>query len=173
MARCERPRKWMRLTLSIDSGMTCSESPFINHSKPSRMPMTCMFCSSARIVAAAMTLLMPGAGPPPTRIARLLFAMCSGLYEPKGHYTRRWPAAGIRCPGSGRRDHSELEAGRRQLEAGSWKLRPIRLAPDPLHRNLLSLEHLMQRVHAGGGFVDVTDEGDRALEDRLELLLVL
>jgi hypothetical protein len=28
-----------------------------------------------RMVAAAMTLLMPGAGPPPTRIARLLFAM--------------------------------------------------------------------------------------------------
>jgi hypothetical protein len=40
------------------------------HSKPSRMPRTSTPSSWARIVAALMTLLMPGAGPPPTRIDR-------------------------------------------------------------------------------------------------------
>src|SRR5687767_10897767 len=42
------------------------------HSKPSRIPMTSMPSTSARMVAAAITLLMPGAGPPPTRIASFL-----------------------------------------------------------------------------------------------------
>ena len=39
------------------------------HSKPFSMPSTSTPSSAARIVAAPMTLLMPGAGPPPTRIA--------------------------------------------------------------------------------------------------------
>jgi hypothetical protein len=38
-------------------------------SKPSRMPRTSTPSSWLRIVAAEMTLLIPGAGPPPTRIA--------------------------------------------------------------------------------------------------------
>ena len=38
MPMCEPPRKWMRLTSSMVSGMTCSMSPCISHSKPSRMP---------------------------------------------------------------------------------------------------------------------------------------
>ena len=42
------------------------------HSKPSRMPTTSTPSSRPRMVAALITLLMPGAGPPPTRIASLL-----------------------------------------------------------------------------------------------------
>ena len=37
--------------------------------KPSRTPMTSTPSSAARMVAAPITLLIPGAGPPPTRMA--------------------------------------------------------------------------------------------------------
>ena len=40
MPRCEPPRKWMRLTASMVSGVTWSTSPCISHSNPSRMPTT-------------------------------------------------------------------------------------------------------------------------------------
>ena len=75
MPMCEPPRKWIRLTSSIVSGWTCSMFPCMSHWKPSRMPRTETPSSSARIVAALMTLLMPGAGPPPTRIAMFLCAL--------------------------------------------------------------------------------------------------
>ena len=42
MPMCDPPRKWMRLTASIVSGITCSMSPCMSHSKPSRMPTTSM-----------------------------------------------------------------------------------------------------------------------------------
>src|SRR5262245_13385896 len=51
------------------SGSTCSTLPCMSHSKPSRMPSTSTPSSWARMVALPITLLMPGAGPPPTRIA--------------------------------------------------------------------------------------------------------
>ena len=44
----------------------------MSHSKPSSIPSTSTSSSAARIVAAAITLLIPGAGPPPTRIASRL-----------------------------------------------------------------------------------------------------
>src|SRR6184192_4041607 len=68
----EPPRKWIRLTSPMSSGVTCSMSPCMIHSNPSRTPSTSTASSRARMVAAPMTLLMPGAGPPPTRIARVL-----------------------------------------------------------------------------------------------------
>ena len=40
MPMCEPPRKWIRLTASIVSGITWSMSPCMIHSKPSRMPTT-------------------------------------------------------------------------------------------------------------------------------------
>src|SRR5690606_40695278 len=53
-------------------------------------------------------------------------------------------------------------------------LRPVRLPPDALGGDALRGKHLvLQRVHAGRGLVDGADEGDRSLQDRLELLLVL
>ena len=66
---CDPPRKWIRLTTSMVNGVTWSISPCTIHSKPSRMPMTLTSSRQLRIVAALMTLLMPGAGPPATRIA--------------------------------------------------------------------------------------------------------
>jgi hypothetical protein len=65
----EPPRKWIRLTTSMVNGITCSMSPCIKPEKPSRTPTTSMLSRAARIVAAPITLLMPGAGPPPTRMA--------------------------------------------------------------------------------------------------------
>src|SRR2546422_2478808 len=59
----------MRLTSPMSSGVTWSMSPCMIHSNPSRMPSTSTASNRARIVAAPMTLLIPGAGPPPTRIA--------------------------------------------------------------------------------------------------------
>src|SRR5947207_14696771 len=55
----------------MSSGVTWSMSPCMIHSNPSRMPSTSTASNRARIVAAPMTLLIPGAGPPPTRIARV------------------------------------------------------------------------------------------------------
>ena len=62
----------MRLTLSMVSGMMWSMLPSMIHLKPSWMPMTSEPERAARIAAAPITLLMPGAGPPPARIAELL-----------------------------------------------------------------------------------------------------
>ena len=59
-------------TASIVSGVVWSMSPCISHSNPSRTPTTSIPSSAARIVAAPMTALMPGAGPPPTRMASFL-----------------------------------------------------------------------------------------------------
>ena len=62
---------------------TWSMSPCMSHSKPSRMPTTSTPSRRARIVAAPMTLLMPGAGPPPTRIASLFMMRrkVSGFFD--------------------------------------------------------------------------------------------
>ena len=50
-------------------GVTWSMSPRMIHSNPAWMPSTSTFSSCARMVAALITLLMPGAGPPAARIA--------------------------------------------------------------------------------------------------------
>ncbi len=53
-------------------------------------------------------------------------------------------------------------------------LRAIRLTADALDRDVLRGQHfVLQRVHAGRRFVDAADERDRALQDRLQPLLVL
>src|SRR5215212_963651 len=54
-------------------------SPCMIHSNPSRMPTTSIPPRRARIVAAPITLLIPGAGPPPTRIASLFMTRVSGV----------------------------------------------------------------------------------------------
>src|SRR5712691_10783475 len=56
----------------MSSGVTWSMSPCMIHSNPSRTPSTSTASNRARIVAAPITLLIPGAGPPPTRIASVL-----------------------------------------------------------------------------------------------------
>src|SRR5262249_55020053 len=83
--------KWMPLTSSSARGRAPSISPAMISSNPLRIPTTPTFSSSARIVAAAITLLMPGAGPPPTRLRSLPTAGASGkrremLDEGGGHH---------------------------------------------------------------------------------------
>ena len=68
------------------SGITRDGSPSMSQRKPSWMPSTSVPERHARIVAAPITLLMPGAGPPPTRIASLSF-VC--MASSKGYVARR------------------------------------------------------------------------------------
>ncbi len=77
----EPPRKWMRLTCSIVKSRAWVMSPCISHLNPSSMPTTATPSRLARIVAALITLLIPGAGPPPTRIPSFFEAVAieSGL----------------------------------------------------------------------------------------------
>src|SRR5437773_10420380 len=75
MPMWQPPRKWMRLTASMLSGFTWSTFPCMSHSKPSSIPSTSTPSSRARMVAAPITLLIPGAGPPPTTIARRLLVV--------------------------------------------------------------------------------------------------
>ncbi len=63
----------MRLVSLIESGITCVVSPCIIHLNPSWMPSTSTPERHARIVAAPITLLIPGAGPPAQRMASLSF----------------------------------------------------------------------------------------------------
>src|SRR5215510_619872 len=61
----------MRETSSIESGLAFVGSRLTSHLKPSWTPRTSKPSLIALIVAEEMTALMPGAGPPPTRIANL------------------------------------------------------------------------------------------------------
>src|SRR5262249_52759480 len=67
----------MRLTPSMVRGRAWLTSPCMIHSKPSSIPTTSMFSKLVRIVAALITLLMPGAGPPPTRMPTLPLNLAS------------------------------------------------------------------------------------------------
>src|SRR5882762_3133942 len=98
----------------MSSGVTWSMSPCMIHSNPSRTPSTSTASSRARIVAAPMTLLIPGAGPPPTRIARVFrsviaFPSHEGLGIGRGE-TERLGDRGIYHLA---RDHVEAEEQRR------------------------------------------------------------
>ena len=72
MPMIEPPREWMRLTPSIWRGRTWSMLPRMIHSNPSWIPSTSTPSRTQRIVAAPITALIPGAGPPPTTIATFL-----------------------------------------------------------------------------------------------------
>src|SRR2546430_1037012 len=61
----------MRDTSSIPSGRVLAASSRISHLKPSWTPSTSKPSLIASIVAAEITELIPGAGPPPTKIANL------------------------------------------------------------------------------------------------------
>src|SRR5512138_1472909 len=75
--------------------------PRMIHSKPSWMPRTSTPSSWLRMVAAPTTALMPGAGPPLTRMARFLLWLTLPVY-----HVRRMP----RRPG-------RLDAGEEGQEA--------------------------------------------------------
>jgi len=65
--------------------------PCIRCSKPSKMPVTSIPLLLASIVAEWMTPLIPGAGPPPTRIASLrrLGACSINLLLLRAHHRER------------------------------------------------------------------------------------
>src|ERR1700704_6441163 len=73
----------------MSSGVTWSTSPCMIHSNPSRTPSTSPASNRARMTAAPMTLLIPGAGPPPTRIARV-FRSVIACPSHEGLGIRRW-----------------------------------------------------------------------------------
>ena len=64
------PSRCTRDTSSIASGRSADGSRRTRCLNPSRMPMTSKPWLIASMVAAEMTALMPGAGPPPTRMPR-------------------------------------------------------------------------------------------------------
>src|SRR5690348_1257903 len=59
----------------MDSGRQYCTSPCASHLKPSRKPMTSKPWLMPSMVAAAMTPLRPGAGPPPTNMPNLPLLM--------------------------------------------------------------------------------------------------
>ena len=62
----------MRLTSSIERDLTWLTLPSMSHLNPSRMPTTSQSPRMLRIVTALITLLIPGAGPPPTKIPTIV-----------------------------------------------------------------------------------------------------
>ena len=88
-----------------------SVSPSISHLKPSRMPITRAPRAPRVVAAAPITPLMPGAGPPPTRIPNVLMLLrllvlrgasrVARLALARGRAAARRGAAQARAPGGG------------------------------------------------------------------------
>src|SRR2546425_12488974 len=94
-------------------------SPCMIHSKPSRTPSTSTASSRARMVAAPMTLLIPGAGPPPTRIASVFRSVIAfPSHEGLGIRRRQTERLGDRGIHHLPLDHVEAEEQRRAVLAG-------------------------------------------------------
>src|SRR5215510_8257391 len=80
----------------------CRRSPTINHEKPSIMPTTSRLWFRASSVTALMVPLIPGAGPPPTRMPTRLCAATSWLFS---------DFIGVRPLIAARPAHKDLEGG--------------------------------------------------------------
>src|SRR5439155_11020801 len=155
----EPPRAWIRDTSVIESGRTCAVDPWMRCSNPSRIPITSQPEFTASIVAAEMTELIPGAGPPPHRIPSL------GLRSPMGgpRRVRAWmhslasaggvsqatPGAGRRCPVPRRRLPRRTRAALHQ--------RPRRAQARDLH--------LAVTAHVAQDLVGVAAEAGRHAAD--------
>src|SRR6188474_1954113 len=92
--------------------------------------------------------------------------------------TVAWPSssAAIRCtdPMNAPRPPPTMPARRRRVVMSLLTSRPVCLSAHTLDRDALTREHLvLQRVHRRGGFVDGLGEGERAFQNRRELLTVL
>src|SRR6266542_1455592 len=70
------------------------------------MPMTSMFSFTASIAAALIALLMPGAGPPPTKMPRRLCCVLITLTHPSPRYQKSSIESAIL-----RSDQTTLKAG--------------------------------------------------------------
>src|SRR5262249_42312815 len=165
----------MRLTSSIPSGTTCSTSPRMIHSNPSRTPTTSTPSSALRMVAAPMTLLMPGAGPPATRIASFFRWL---IYSA----SRTWRLMLCRRGGTSARRRSRVVSGSRRLERDAARCgrerpavrvvlgdgRSVRNGDDRCPRQLLADELVHPSLHRlveGGGRL-VEEEPARRVEER-------
>src|SRR2546425_10041169 len=103
----------------MSSGVTWSISPCMIHSTPSRTPSTSTASNRARMVAAPMTLLIPGAGPPPTRIARVFRSVIAfPSHEGLGIGQRETKCLGDRGIHHLALDHVEAEEQCRVVPAG-------------------------------------------------------
>src|SRR6266542_191898 len=74
----------MRETSVMSSSTACSVSPSASQRKPSKQPSTRRPRLRASMEAAAITALIPGAGPPPTRIASVFMRPASSLHPLDG-----------------------------------------------------------------------------------------
>src|SRR3989442_9243569 len=108
-------------------------SPCMIHSKPSRTPSTSTPSSRARMVAAPMTLLIPGAGPPPTRIASVLRSVIAVSLPSRGPGAPLAPREDQdRCY----RDPDPPPAGRAEPPRPLARREPISLALEGRERRL-------------------------------------
>src|SRR6187401_672944 len=99
----------MRLTSSVESGLTWLTLSSMSHLNPSMIPTTSHPPRILRIVTALMTLLIPGAGPPPTRMPttargefmtwRLLWSILSFLHTPANRTNTATQSTGGGCAG--------------------------------------------------------------------------
>src|SRR5688572_25433339 len=125
------PSRWMRETSSIARGVSPVASRRTSRLKPSRMPMTSNPWFIAWIVAAEMTALMPGAGPPPTRIPRRRAESISWILAgPCGGVKRCAPE--VACPLSS----SLSRSGARSAERAGSRLVPACITPKPTRIDL-------------------------------------
>src|SRR5438093_12352116 len=106
--RMDPPNTWIRETSVIVSGCTFEVSPLIRCSKPSRIPTTSQPVFRASIVAAEITELIPGAGPPPHRIPSLTIFLPRELPTAGPGHSR--PGHLLVSPISGRRPRPCLKA---------------------------------------------------------------
>src|SRR5215203_659359 len=125
-------------------------SPCMIHSNPSRMPTTSIPPRRARIVAAPITLLIPGAGPPPTRIASLFMTRVSGVLVIGSEFGAR-----VRGLGLGARDSEGVSSEPRTPSRPSFVLQRLGVGEaEPLAvlaaQQLLTLERLIARRHGVG-----------------------
>jgi len=98
--RMDPPDAWMRETSSMVRGMNMSLCPSKSALKPPLIPTTFFPELMASMVAALMTPLMPGAGPPPTIIpmvsAFMVYIVHLSIFLCKGFCTILFPVSGPR-----------------------------------------------------------------------------
>src|SRR5216684_8560250 len=149
MPMWEPPRKWIRLTSPMSSGVTWSMSPCMIHSNPSRTPSTSTASNRARIVAAPITLLIPGAGPPPTRIASVFRSV---MVMPRASRGLGAPLAPCEHGDYGHGDADPPPGGRAQAPRPLGRREPIGLALERRERRFhdrLSAPRLIRRARHG------------------------
>src|SRR5205823_295577 len=122
--RIEPPVTWMRDTSVMERSRPPSVRPSIRCWNPSRIPTTSQPEFRASIVAAEITELIPGAGPPPHRIPSFTMLEC---FQQPSVLARRRPDRAFRRTGHARvRLLPRLDAGIDQRRAGKDASVPVK-----------------------------------------------